>query len=114
MDNGSSPRGEAATTRLPQVVARIMLVHPPVHAGWLKQVESYFSIIQRKVLIPTGCADVAARRLRLALSAGLSNQGPSPFQWKCDRTKLPAVLTKTSARQMALVDVQLNGLEGAA
>ena len=31
---------------------RIVLVHTPIHASWLNQVEIYFSIIQRKVLTP--------------------------------------------------------------
>jgi hypothetical protein len=34
------------------IQARILLVHTPVHASWLNQVEIYFSIIQRKVLTP--------------------------------------------------------------
>jgi hypothetical protein len=29
-----------------------VLVHGPVHASWLNQIEIYFSIIQRKVLTP--------------------------------------------------------------
>src|SRR5207302_2403737 len=30
----------------------LVLVHGPVHASWLNQIEIYFSIIQRKVLTP--------------------------------------------------------------
>ncbi len=30
----------------------IVLVHTPVHASWLNQIEIYFSIVQRKVLTP--------------------------------------------------------------
>jgi hypothetical protein len=114
VDNGSSHRGEAAKTRLQQVDARIILVHTPVHASWLNQVESYFSIIQRKVLTPNDCANLEALRLRLALYEELSNQSPMPFQWKVDRPKLTALLAKIAARQTAFVDVQLNSLEEAA
>jgi hypothetical protein len=64
VDNGSSHRGEAAKTRLPQVDSRIILVHTPVHASWLKQVEISFSIIQRKVLTPNDFTDLEAIRLR--------------------------------------------------
>ncbi len=46
---------------------RIILVHTPVHASWLNQVEIYFSIIQRKVLTPNDFATLDAVRLRLAL-----------------------------------------------
>lgn len=114
VDNGSSHRGEAAKTRLQQVDPRIILVHTPVHASWLNQVEIYFSIIQRKVLTPNDFADLEAIRLRLALYEELSNQRPTPFQWKFDRTKLTALLAKIAAHQKALSAVACNGIEEAA
>jgi hypothetical protein len=114
VDNGSSHRGEAAKKRLRQVDSRIILVHTPVHASWLNQVEIYFSIIQRKVLTPNDFADLEAVRLRLALYEELSNQNPMPFQWKFDRTKLTALLAKIEARQRALADAQFTSLEKAA
>jgi len=114
VDNGSSHRGAAAKKRLRQVDSRIILVHTPVHASWLNQVEIYFSIIQRKVLTPNDFADLEAIRLRLALYEELSNQHPTPFQWKFDRAKLTALLAKLQARQRALVDAQRTCLEEAA
>jgi len=114
VDNGSSHRGAAAKKRLRQVDSRIILVHTPVHASWLNQVEIYFSIIQRKVLTPNDFADLEAIRLRLALYEELSNQNPMPFQWKFDRAKLTALLAKLEARQRALADARLNCLEEAA
>ena len=114
VDNGSSHRGEAAKRRLRQVDSRIIVVHTPVHASWLNQVEIYFSIIQRKVLTPNDFADLEAIRLRLALYEELSNQHPTPFQWKFDRTKLTALLAKIAARQRALADAQWNCLKEAA
>lgn len=114
VDNGSSHRGEASKKRLNQVDSRIILVHTPVHASWLNQVEIYFSIIQRKVLTPNDFADLEAIRLRLALYEELSNQNPTPFQWKFDRTKLTALLAKIEARQRALADAQLKCLKKAA
>jgi DDE superfamily endonuclease len=114
VDNGSSHRGEAAKKRLRQVDSRIILVHTPVHASWLNQVEIYFSIIQRKVLTPNDFTDLEAVRLRLALYEELSNQNPTPFQWKFDRTKLTALLAKIAARQRALADAQFTYLEKAA
>jgi hypothetical protein len=41
VDHGSSHRGEAAKKRLRQADSRIILVHTPVHASWLNQVEIY-------------------------------------------------------------------------
>ena len=114
VDNGSSHRGEAAKKRLRQVDSRIILVHTPVHASWLNQVEIYFSIIQRKVLSPNDFADLEALRLRLALYEELSNQNPTPFQWKFDRTKLTALFAKIEARQRALTDARFTCLKKAA
>ena len=114
VDNGSSHRGVAAKKRQRQVASRIILVYTPVHASWLNQVEIYFSIIQRKVLTPNDVADLEAIRLRLALYEELSNQNPTPFQWKFDRAKLTALLAKLEARRRALADAQLNCLEEAA
>jgi DDE superfamily endonuclease len=114
VDNGSSHRGAAAKKRLRQVDARIILVHTPVHASWLNQVEIYFSIIQRKVLTPNDFTDLEALQLRLALYEELSNQNPTPFQWKFDRAKLTALLAKIEARQRAFADARFTCLKEAA
>jgi hypothetical protein len=114
VDNGSSHRGEAARKRLRQVDSRIILLHTPVHASWLNQVEIYFSIIQRKVLTPNDFANLETLRLRLALYEELSNHNPTPFQWKFDRTKLTTLLAKIEARKKVLADAHLNCLDEAA
>ncbi len=114
VDNGSSHRGEAARTRLQQVDRRIVLVHTPTHASWLNQVEIYFSIVQRKVLTPNEFDDLDAIRRRLALYEELSNQDPTPFRWKFDRTKLSQLLAKLEARQKRLTTIQENALQEAA
>ena len=114
VDNGSSHRGAASKKRLRQIDSRIILVHTPVHASWLNQVEIYFSIIQRKVLTPNDFADLEALRLRLALYEELSNQHPTPFQWKFDCAKLTALLAKIEARQRALADARFTCFKEAA
>jgi hypothetical protein len=114
VDNGSSHRGAASKKRLRQVDSRIILVHTPVHASWLNQVEIYFSIIQPRVLTPNDFADLEALRLRLALYEELSNQHPTPFQWKFDRAKLTALIAKIEARQRALADARFTCLKEAA
>src|SRR5256886_665756 len=114
VDNGSSHRGAASKQRLRQVDSRIILVHTPVHASWLNQVEISFSIIQRKVLTPNDFADLEALRLRLALYEELSNQHPTPFQWQFDRAKLTALFAKIEARQRALADARSPCLKEAA
>lgn len=88
VDNGSSHRGQASIQRLRRRDKRITLVHTPIHASWLNQVEIYFSIIQRKVLTPNDFPDLDAVRIRLELYAELTNRSPKPFAWKFTRQKL--------------------------
>jgi len=52
MDNCSAHRGQKAVNRLRDKWPNVILIHTPVHASWLNQVEIYFSIVQRKVLTP--------------------------------------------------------------
>jgi hypothetical protein len=54
VDNCSAHRGARAAERLRNLYPRLTLVHAPVHASWLNQIEIYFSIIQRKILTPNG------------------------------------------------------------
>ena len=88
VDNGSSHRGEAAVRRAATQDSRIVLVHLPVHASWLNQVEVYFSLVQRKVLTPNDYPDLDALRVRLALYEELTNRTPKPFVWNFTRQKL--------------------------
>ncbi|MCP4343994.1 MAG: IS630 family transposase [Desulfobacterales bacterium] len=94
-DNGSSHRGEASKKRMRSFDSRINLVHTPVHASWLNQVEIYFSIIQRKVLTPNDFDSLDTVQERLALYEKLSNRTPKPFDWKFDRKKLAEFIKKT-------------------
>ena len=48
VDNGSSHRGQKAVDRLKEQFPNAVMVHAPVHASWLNQIEIFFSIIQRK------------------------------------------------------------------
>lgn len=60
VDNGSSHRGQAATIRTVARYPNIVLVHTPVYASWLDQIEIYFSVVQRKVLTPNELTDLVA------------------------------------------------------
>jgi hypothetical protein len=99
VDNGSSHRGEAAVRRLRKAYRKAVLVHTPVHASWLNQVEIYFSIIQRKVLTPNDFASLDEVEQRLRLYEELSNQEPRPFDWKFDRAALAEFLQKLEAKR---------------
>ena len=100
-DNGSSHRGRASVERLRQRDKRIILVHTPIHASWLNQVEIYFSIIQRKVLTPNDLATLEDVRMRLALYEELSNRTPRPFAWKFTRQDMLDWLKRASPHFLA-------------
>ncbi len=87
VDNGSSHRGAASVVRLQGKYTNLVLVHLPVHASWLNQVEIYFSIIQRKVLPPNDFADCTAVAERLAAFEQHSNRKAQPFRWKFTRSE---------------------------
>jgi hypothetical protein len=98
VDNGSSHRGQAAVDRLRKAYRKAVLVHTPVHASWLNQVEVYFSIIQRKVLTPNDFASLEEVEQRLRLYEELTNREPRPFDWRFDRAALQAFLRKLEAK----------------
>jgi hypothetical protein len=77
-------------------IGPIILVHTPIPANWLNQVEIDFSIIQRKVLTPNHFATLQAIRLRLALYEELSNRTPRPFAWEFARQDMVAWLKRVA------------------
>ena len=99
VDNGSSHRGQTAIRRLRKAYRKAVLVHTPVHASWLNQVEIYFSIIQRKVLTPNDFASLEEVEQRLRLYEELSNREPRPFEWMFDRAALHKFLAKLEAKR---------------
>lgn len=99
VDNGSSHRGETAVARLTQAYSKAILVHTPVHASWLNQVEIYFSKIQRKVLEPNDFTSLEEIEQRLRLYEELTNRNPRPFQWKFDRAKLIRFLERIKTKR---------------
>ena len=72
----------------------LVLVHAPVHASWLNQVEIYFSIVQRKVLSPNDFPNLDALAERLLDFQYYWESAARPFQWKFTRQDLAKLLTK--------------------
>jgi hypothetical protein len=85
VDNGSSHRGDAAIQRLRAQYPNRILVHLPVHASWLNQVEICFSIVQRTVLTPNDFPGLAAVERRLLAFAALDNDTAVPCHGRCTR-----------------------------
>lgn len=94
VDNGSSHRGKASSDRLRQRWPNLHLVHLPVHASWLNQVEIYFSVVQRKVLTPNDFADLAEVESRLLAFERRYEQSAAPFEWKFTRHDLDLLLKR--------------------
>lgn len=79
---GSSHRGATAAHELAARHPTLILVHLPTQASWLNQIESYFSIVQRKALTPDDFADLAAVEARLLACETLYNAMARPFDWR--------------------------------
>ncbi|HEY4991018.1 MAG TPA: transposase, partial [Nakamurella sp.] len=86
VDNGSSHRGQKAIDRLAEQFPNTIMVHTPVHASWLNQVEIVFSIVQRKVLSPNDFDDLDVVVERLAAFETRYDQAAKPFEWKFTTT----------------------------
>lgn len=98
-DNGSSHRGQAAARRLQDTWPALRLVHLPVHASWLNQVEVYFSVIQRKLLRPNDFASLAEAETALLAFQDYYQQAATPFQWKFTRSDLDKLLQRLAAHE---------------
>jgi hypothetical protein len=101
VDNGSSHRGEAAAADVVAQHPTVIIVHLPIHASWLNQIEIYFSILQRKVLTPNDFADLAAVEKRLLAFADLYNDTAVPFNWRFTRADLEARLADLTLLPLA-------------
>ena len=94
VDNGSSHRGVAACERIQKAWPNVILVHTPIHASWLNQIEIYFSILQRKVLTPNDFKSLGSLKQTIyAFQERFSNLA-QPFKWKFTRDDLRRYLNK--------------------
>ena len=101
VDNGSSHRGQASIERLEQRWPTLRLIHLPVHASWLNQVEIYFSVVQRKVVAPNDVRDLTDLETRLLAFQDHYEQIATPFEWKFTRTDLHQLLARMAAHHQA-------------
>ena len=94
VDNGSSHRGQASVDRLEGAWPNLRLIHLPVHASWLNQIEIVFSIIQRKVVTPNDFFDLHEITERLAAFEDRHNSVAEPFDWTFTRDDLGRLLER--------------------
>src|SRR5215210_1504602 len=102
VDNGSSHAGEASIERLEGAYANLRLIHLPIHASWLNQIELYFSIVQRKALTPNDFDSLEALTERLLRFGNHYRQIAQPFDWTFTRDDLNPLLTKIDNHQPQL------------
>jgi len=94
VDNGTIHRGQPAIHRLQTRWPNLILVHLPVHASWLNQIEIYFSILQRKALTPADFASQGAVSDRILGFAHHYQTVARPFDWRFTRRDLARLLTR--------------------
>jgi len=97
VDNGSSHNGQRSVDRMAQAWPTARLVHLPIHASWLNQIEIVFSIIQRKVIKPADFADLDALADRLRRFQDRYNESATPFDWRFTTADLTAMLERVGA-----------------
>ena len=100
VDSGSSHRGEKAAGRLRATWPSIVLVHTPVHASWLNQIEIYFSVVQRKVLTPNDFRTLAEVKDRLLAFQDRYEQAARPFEWSFTRADLHKLLLRIDQHRL--------------
>lgn len=88
VDNGASHAGTASIARMGEAWPTATLVHLPVHASWLNQIEIVFSVIQRKVIKPADFDDLDALAQRLIEFEPRYNATAAPFDWRFTRADL--------------------------
>jgi len=101
VDNGSSHRGQASIDRLQDRWPKLRLIHLPVHASWLNQVEIYFSVVQRKVVSPNDFHTLDEVQARLVEFQQYYEQIATPFEWKFTKDDLNALLQRITAHEDA-------------
>ena len=94
VDNGSSHRGKTSIGRFKNKWSKSVLVHLPVHASWLNQIEIYFSILQRKVLTPNDFCSLESLADTIIEFQKRYERTAKPFEWKFTRHELSKLMDK--------------------
>jgi hypothetical protein len=102
VDNGSSHRGRRSIERLEGRWPNLRLVHLPVHASWLNQVEIFFSILQRKVLEPNDFEGLSVLARTLNEFEHHWNEVAEPFEWSFTRDDLAELMKRLAAHEPRL------------
>lgn len=99
VDNGSSHNGDRSIQRMRTTWPSAQLVHLPIHASWLNQVEIYFSIVQRKIVKPRDFPDLATLENRIIAFQDRYNTTATPFDWRFGRAALHDLLQRVNEHE---------------
>jgi transposase len=99
VDNGSDHRGRAAIDRLRKAHPNAIMIHTPVHASWLSQIEIFFSIIQKKAVTPNDFPSLEKLSETLLAFVDRYNQTAEPFSWKYTAADLADLLRRISEHE---------------
>ncbi len=102
VDNGSSHRGRKSIERLERRWPTLVLVHLPLHASWLNQVEIYFSIVQRKLLEPNDFENLGEVARTLNAFERHWSEVAEPFAWRFTRQDLEKLMERLAAHEPQL------------
>ena len=96
VDNGSDHRGKKAAGLLRRAHPNAIMIHTPVHASWLNQVEIIFSVIQKKVVSPNDFTSLDQLSGTLLAFVARYNKTAKPFNWKYTAADLAGLLHRIS------------------
>jgi transposase len=99
VDNGSDHRGKKAAARLRKAHPNAVMIHTPVHASWLNQVEIFFSVVQKKVVSPNDFHSLEALSGTLLAFVHRYNRTAKPFSWKYTASDLKDLLHRISEHE---------------
>ncbi len=102
VDNGSSHAGRTSIKRMQERWENARLIHLPVHASWLNQIELYFSILQRKALTPNDLPTLDRLAERLLAFGEHYRQIARPFDWTFTRQDLDKLLARIDQHESQL------------
>lgn len=97
VDNGSSHRGAQAHMRLQSRWPNTIMIHTPVHASWLNQIEIFFSILSRKALAGQSFDNTDQLATRIIAFQNWYNTSSQPFNWTWNRHELNDYLKRLTA-----------------
>jgi len=72
----------------------MVLVHGPIHVSWLNQIEIYFSILQKKALVPNDFPSLQALEERILNFQRYYESIANPFERKFTRKDLDRLMAK--------------------